>query len=114
MNDYAIPSALRMSPLVLGDAGMERKQVEVYPSSANASTKFGELDSMLFTLPAYKKSFIDFSRLYIKYPAKATNSATVEQGKCRFMENLPWIDRLQVRPGSTMLEDIQSYATLEK
>ena len=52
MNDYAIPSALRISPLVLADSGMQRKAIEIYPSSANASTKFGELDSMLFTVPA--------------------------------------------------------------
>jgi hypothetical protein len=114
MSDYAIPSALRVSPMVLADSDMKRVVVEVYPSSANASTKFSELDSLLFTLPAYKKSFIDFSRSYIKYTAKVTNSATSSNGTCRFMDNMPWIERLQVRAGSTMLEDIQGYATLEK
>ena len=49
--------------------------VELYAASANSQTKYTAGDELLFNIPSYQKVFIDFSKSYMKFMAKSTNSS---------------------------------------
>jgi hypothetical protein len=110
----SIPQKLRVGPMVVADANMNRKVVELYAASANSQTKYSSGDKLLFNIPSYQKGFIDFSKSYIKFEAKIINSAPTS-GKVCFYDNIPIFDRVLIRGGNgVVLEDIQSYQNLER
>jgi hypothetical protein len=88
----SIPQKLRVGPMVVADANMSRKVVELYAASANSQTKYSSGDKLLFNIPSYQKGFIDFSKSYIKFEAKVINA--VGSGKCVFYDNCPVFDRV--------------------
>jgi hypothetical protein len=109
----SIPQKLRVGPMVVADANMNRKVVELYAASANSQTKYSSGDKLLFNIPSYQKGFIDFSKSYIKFEAKVINA--VGSGECVFYDNCPVFDRVLIRGGNgVVLEDIQSYQNLER
>ena len=81
----SIPQKLRVGPMVVADANMNRKVVELYAASANSQTKYSSGDKLLFNIPSYQKGFIDFSKSYIKFEAKIINAAGF--GKVMFYDN---------------------------
>jgi hypothetical protein len=99
--------------MVVADANMNRKVVELYAASANSQTKYSSGDKLLFNIPSYQKGFIDFSKSYIKFEAKIINA--VGSGKVCFYDNIPIFDRVLMRGGNgVVLEDIMSYQNLER
>ena len=110
----SIPQKLRVGPMVLADDNMNRKVVELYAASANSQTKYTSGDRLLFNIPSYQKGFIDFSKSYMKFQAKVTNSSPTS-GKVVFYDNIPVFDRVLIRGGNgVVLEDIQAYQNLER
>ena len=79
----SIPQKLRVGPMILADDIMHRKVVELYAASANSQTKYTSGDKLLFYIPSYQRGFIDFSKSYMKFEAKITNSGGVLQLKVR-------------------------------
>jgi hypothetical protein len=110
----AIPEKLMVKQAMLSDSNMVRKTVELYAASANSQTNYSSGDRLLFSIPAYAHSFIDFSKSYMKFVGKTTNSANVALGKALFYDGIPCFDRLQIRANGTVLEDIQQYQNLER
>jgi len=110
----AIPEKLMIKQAMLSDSNMVRKTVELYAASANSQTNYTSGDRLLFSIPAYAHSFIDFSKSYMKFVGKTTNSANVALGKALFYDGIPCFDRLQIRANGTVLEDIQQYQNLER
>ena len=109
----SIPQKLRVGPMVVADANMNRKVVELYAASANSQTKYTSGDKLLFNIPSYQKGFIDFSKSYIKFEAKIFNAK--DSGSVVFYDNCPVFDRVLIRGGNgVVLEDIQSYRNLER
>jgi hypothetical protein len=106
----SIPQKLRVGPMVLADSNMQRKVVDLYAASANSQTQYQANDKLLFSLPSYKKSFIDFSKSYMKFTATINNSSTATQGKFACYDNIPIFDR----SGEVTLEDIQEYQHFER
>jgi len=93
---------------------MNRKVVELYAASTNSQTKYTSGDKLLFNIPSYQKGFIDFSKSYMKFEAKITNSSPTS-GKVCFYDNIPVFDRVLIRGGNgVVLEDIQGYQNLER
>jgi hypothetical protein len=108
----SIPQKLRVGPLVLADSNMHRKVVELYAASANSQTHYSANDLLLFNIPSYKKSFIDFYKSYMKFTAKINNASTTSEGKLAFYDNIPIFDRLQIHSAGVTLEDIQGHQNL--
>ena len=106
----AIPEKRLVKQAMLSDSNMVRKTVELYAASANSQTNYSSGDRLLFSIPAYAHSFIDFSKSYMKFVGKTTNSSNVAlRGKALFYDGIPCFDRLQIRANGTVLEDIQQY-----
>ena len=59
----AIPEKLMVKQAMLSDSNMVRKTVELYAASANSQTNYSSGDRLLFSIPAYAHSFIDFSKI---------------------------------------------------
>lgn len=110
----SIPEKLLVRPAMLSDSNMKRKTVELYAASSNSQTSYTSGDKILFSIPAYAHSFIDFSKSYMRFTGKISNSSNVALGKCLFSDNIPCFNRLQLRANSVVLEDIHEYQNLER
>jgi hypothetical protein len=106
----AIPRKLLAPNMPLGDDSFEKRVVDLYPASANSATKYNSQTKILFQIPNYARSFIDFSKSFLKFDLKTTASS----GHCRVNDGLPIFERMQVRVGAKSIEDIDSYYSLEK
>lgn len=107
----AIPKKLVARGMPLGDNGFSTATIDLLAASANSQTTYGPGDRILFQIPNYARSFIDFSKSFIKYDIQ-TRVETV--GSVRANDGAPWIERVQIRAGAVSLEDVQSYYAYEK
>lgn len=106
----SLPKKLLSKEYPLGDASFEARVVDVYSASANANTTYTHGDRILFSVPAFGRSFIDLSKTFMKFDADI-NCAS---GKCRFNEGLPVFERVVIRCSGVTIEDISGYYSLEK
>jgi hypothetical protein len=63
---------------------------------------------------SYPSGFVDWSKSYLKFTARVKNNGTTAQGKCAFYDNCPFVDRLLVRTGGVVVEDVRNYSAYEK
>ena len=111
----ALPRKLLAPQLPLGDDSFEKRTVDLYAASANSQTSYTSGDRLLFQFPSYARSFIDFSKSFIKFDLTVDNGGTTAaDGKARVYDSLPIFERMQVRVGAKNIEDVDSYSTLEK
>jgi hypothetical protein len=110
----SIPQKLRVGPMVLADDNMNGKVVEFTPlhQTRRLATHLG---TGCFSISPHTKKGIDFSKSYMKFEAKITNSAPTGVGRVCFCDNIPIFDRVLIRGGNgVVLEDIQGYQNLER
>ena len=106
----ALPRKLLAPQMPLGDDSFNQRTIDLYAASANSQSKYEPGDKLLFQFPNYARSFIDFSKSFIKFDLKVTETS----GACRANDGLPIFERVTVRVGSKSIEDIDSYYSLEK
>ena len=75
----AIPRKLLAPNMPLGDDSFEKRVVDLYAASASSATKYNSQTKILFQIPNYARSFIDFSKSFLKFDLKTTASS----GHCR-------------------------------
>jgi hypothetical protein len=102
---------------VSGDDRLKSTNVTLYPANASGATDFGPNDNsrVVFNIPAYSKSFINPKRSYLSFTIKKSSDAAVEAPfESKLINGLPWVDRMTLKAGSMLVEDIQDYAVLER
>ena len=110
MSAVALPRSIVAPPVIQGDDRIKSTQVKLNPANASGATEFSPTNNsrIVFNIPAYAKSFLNPKRSYLSFTIKTSaNSAKVVDGA-------PWVDRLTLKGGSVMLEDIQDYNVLER
>ena len=112
MSAVALPRNLVSPPRVSGDDRLKSTNVTLYPANASGATSFSPINNsrIVFNIPAYAKSFINPKRSYLSF----TITKTGTQAETKVINNCPWIDRMTLKAGSQMVEDIQDYSTLER
>eukprot|EP00959_Pyramimonas_sp_CCMP1952_P332337 6959063-Pyramimonas_sp.AAC.1 len=63
----ALPKKLLAPSLPLGDDSFEKRVVDLYAASANSQTTYTSGDRLLFQFPNYARSFIDWSKSFLKF-----------------------------------------------
>jgi hypothetical protein len=99
-------------PRVSGDDRLKSTNVILYPANASGATSFSPTNNsrIVFNIPAYAKSFINPKRSYLSFTITKSGAAA----DSKIINGAPWIDRLTLKAGSQMVEDIQDYSTLER
>ena len=106
----AIPRRLLAKNVPLGEDSFEQREISLFAAAANSQTTYKAGDRLLFQIPNYARSFVDWKKSYLKFDVKLTEGGN----KVRMCDGLPIFERLQLRVGSKSIEDIDSYYTLEK
>lgn len=112
MTSVALPRNLVSPPRVSGDDRLKTTNLVLYPANASGATSFSPTQNsrVVFNIPAYAKSFINPKRSYLSFTISKSGSAA----DTKIINNCPWIDRLTLKAGSQMVEDLQDYATIER
>lgn len=108
----SVPRTLVPKRASMGDGAFTRNIIDVFPAAANSQTKYGPGDRLLIQFGNYPRSFIDWSRSFIKFDLKTTTADGAKS--CRVANGLPIFDRVVTRIGGKVIEDLESYAVLEK
>jgi hypothetical protein len=106
----ALPRNLVSPPVVHGDDRVKSSSVKILPANANSTYSPTSGNRIVFNIPAYAKSFINPQRTYLSFNVKKTGTAA----DSRLVDGVPWIDRITLKCGTVMVEDIQNYALLER
>jgi len=110
MPAVALPRNLVAPPVVQGDDRVKSSSVKILPANANSTYSPTSGNRIVFNIPAYAKAFINPQRTYLSYTVKKTGT----EADSRLVDGVPWIDRMTLKAGTVMVEDIQNYALLER
>ena len=110
MSAVALPRNLVAPPQVQGDDRVKSSSVKILPANANSTYSPTSGNRIVFNVPAYAKAFINPQRSYLSFNIKKTGT----QADSRLIDGIPWIDRMTLKAGTVMVEDIQNYALLER
>ena len=110
MSAVALPRNLVSPPKVFGDDRVKSSSVKILPANANSTYSPTSGNRIVFNIPAYAKSFINPQRTYLSFNIKKTGTTA----DSRLVDGLPWVDRITLKCGTVMVEDIQNYALLER
>ena len=110
MSAVSLPRQLVAPKVVKGDDRLKSTSVELLPANAGATYSPESNRRLVWNIPAYAKSFIDCTRSYLSFNIKKTGSA----GDSIIASNVPFIDRMTLKAGTVLLEDIRDYALQEK
>ena len=110
MSAVALPRNLVAPPQVSGDDRVKSSSVKILPANANSTYSPTSGNRIVFNVPAYAKAFINPQRSYLSFNIKKTGT----QADSRLIDGIPWIDRMTLKAGTVMVEDIQNYALLER
>ena len=104
----AYPMKLLPESAVMGADNFTRQTIMLNPSAGNSQTKYRGGDKIVFQIPAYKASFIDWSRSFLQFAADTASN------QIRLCDGLPVVRRMVVSFGGVVIEDVSNYDTLEK
>lgn len=110
MSAVALPRNLVAPPQVSGDDRVKSSSVKILPANANSTYSPTSGNRIVFNIPAYAKAFINPQRSYLSFNIKKTGT----EADSRIIDGCPWIDRMTLKAGTVMVEDIQNYALLER
>ena len=110
MSAVSLPRQLVAPKVVKGDDRLKSTSVELLPANAGATYSPESNRRLVWNIPAYAKSFIDCTRSYMSFNIKKTGSA----GDSIIASNVPFIDRMTLKAGTVLLEDLRDYALQEK
>ena len=110
MSAVALPRNLVAPPVISGDDRVKSSSVKILPANANSTYSPTSGNRIVFNIPAYAKAFINPQRTYLSYTIKKTGT----QADSRLVDGIPWIDRMTLKTGTVMVEDVQNYALLER
>ena len=110
MTAVSLPRQLIAPKVVRGDDRLKSTSVELLPANAGATYSPESNRRLVWNIPAYAKSFMDCTRSYMSYNIKKTGTA----GDSIIASNVPFIDRLTLKAGTVLLEDLRDYALQEK
>ena len=110
MSAVSLPRQLIAPKVVRGDDRLKSTSVELMPANAGATYSPESNRRLVWNIPAYSKSFVDCTRSYMSYTIQKTGSV----GDSIIASNVPFIDRLTIKAGTVLLEDLRDYALQEK
>lgn len=113
MTSVALPRAMVAPPRINGDDKLASKNVILYPANASGNSEFAPNSNsrIVFNIPAYANSFVNPKRSYLSFKVTKSGGAA---GSSRLVDGVPFIDRLTVRAGTQVVEDIMDYPVLER
>ena len=111
MSGTAIPKqVIGLMPKVKGLKGLRPKQHETFPINSSGTTTFSPVNGnnqIVISVPAFKSSWLNVQRSHLRFKIK-TNAGTFISG------GVHPFNRLQVRIGNQVIEDIQGYSTIQR
>jgi len=110
MSAVALPRNLVAPPVVSGDDRVKSSSVKILPANANSTYSPTSGNRIVFNIPAYAKAFINPQRTYLSFNIKKTGT----EADSRLVDGIPWIDRMTLKAGTVMVEDVQHMALLER
>jgi len=110
MSAVALPRNLVAPIPIHGDDRLKSSSVKILPANANSTYSPTSGNRIVFNIPAYAKSFINPQRTYLSYTIKKTGPAA----DSRLVDGNPFIERLTLKCGTVMVENIENYALLER
>ena len=110
MSAVALPRNLVAPIPIHGDDRLKSSSVKILPANANSTYSYTSGNRIVFNIPAYAKSFINPQRTYLSYTIKKTGPAA----DSRLVDGNPFIERLTVKIGTVMVENVENYALLER
>ena len=110
MSAVALPRQLVAPIPIHGDDRLKSSSVKILPANANSTYSPTSGNRIIFNVPAYAKAFINPQRTYLSFNIKKTGTAA----DSRLVDGVPWVDRITLKCGTVMVEDIQNYALLER
>ena len=110
MSAVALPRNLVAPPQVQGDDRVKSSSVKILPANANSTYSPTSGNRIVFNVPAYAKAFINPQRSYLSFNIKKTGT----QADSRLIDGIPWIDRMTLKAGTVMVEDLREYALQER
>jgi hypothetical protein len=98
-----------LTPKVKGLKGIKPITTSVYPVNSSGTTEFryDGNNQIIINIPAYKGSWLDVSKTYLRFNFKS-------DAGCFPVNGIHPFNRLQLRVGNQVVEDIQSYSTISK
>ena len=110
MSTVALPRNLIAPAVLKGDDRIKSSSVKILPANAgNLYTPTGS-NRIIFNVPAYSKSFLNGQRSYVSFTIKKTGN----EADSRLVDGIPWLQRMTLKCGTTLCEDLDEYALLEK
>ena len=111
MSAVALPRNLVAPIPIHGDDRLKSSSVKILPANANSTYSPTSGNRIVFNIPSFSsKVFINPQRSYLSFNIKKTGPAA----DSRLVDGIPWIERMTLKMGATMVEDIQNYALLER
>jgi hypothetical protein len=107
----ALPRNLVAPIPIHGDDRLKSSSVKILAANANSTYSPSSGNRIVFNIPSFSsKVFINPQRSYLSFNIKKTGPAA----DSRLVDGIGWIERMTLKMGATMVEDIQNYALLER
>jgi hypothetical protein len=106
----AVPrQIIGLTPKVKGLKGIKPKIHAIYPVNSSGTTEFryDGNNQIVFNIPAFKGSWLNPQRTYLRFNFKSDDGCFPVNGVHPF-------NRLQLRVGNQVVEDIQQYSTISR
>jgi hypothetical protein len=110
MSATAVPQQITgLVPRLKGLRGLKAKTHNIYPLNSSGTTTFSPTSGsnlVVFNLPAFKNSWLDVSKCYLRFRFKTNTGTFCPRGIYPF-------ERMTLRCGNQMVEDIQNLDVLQ-
>ena len=111
MSAVALPRNLVAPIPIHGDDRLKSSSVKILPANANSTYSPTSGNRIVFNVPSFSsKVFINPQRSYLSFNIKKTGTAA----DSRLVDGCPWVERMTLKMGATMCEDLTNYALLER
>jgi len=111
-----IPREMISMPTPEAFKSFKQQQIVLQPANNTGNQAFtaSQNGRILFNLPAYNAAFLNSSRSFFSFRARAEATSFANTDVLKFVDGIPVIDRMTIRANGLMLEDIQGYAEIER
>ena len=111
MSGTAIPKqVIGLMPKAKGLKGIKPKIHTIFPINSSGTTTFSPINGnnqIVFSIPAFKNAWLNVQRSALRFKFKSNAGSFPVHGVAPF-------NRLQVRIGNQVVEDIQGYSTVQR
>lgn len=114
----AIPSGLFSLPKPQEIPGISNKQVEILAANSSSGTPYKKNDRIVFMIPAMKNAWLNPQRSFLSFAGSCANKTTTEitdnSLTAFFKDGVPVFDRMTIKSGGVLVEDLRNMNEMAK